>query len=141
MRVWLVTAAEPLPIDEGSQRLFRTGIFAKYLINSGHEVLRWASSFNHTAKKQRVEKDTLVEVQPGYSIWLLHANPYEKNISFARWRNHRGIARKFRQLARRERKPDIVFCSLPTLELAEEAAIYGRENRVPVVIDVRDMWP
>lgn len=141
MRVWIVTASEPLPIDSGNQRLFRSGILANYLVREGHEVVRWASSLNHTAKKQRADRDTRVEVAPGYHIWLLHANPYQKNISLARWRNHREIARKFRTLSRQEPRPDVILASLPTLELAEEATRYGQEQHVPVMVDVRDMWP
>ncbi|MGA3156496.1 MAG: glycosyltransferase [Steroidobacteraceae bacterium] len=33
------------------------------------------------------------------------------------------------------------MASLPTLELAREAVRYGHRNRVPVLLDVRDLWP
>lgn len=37
--------------------------------------------------------------------------------------------------------PDIILCSLPTLELAIVATQYGKRHGVPVVIDIRDLWP
>jgi glycosyltransferase involved in cell wall biosynthesis len=63
-------------------------------------------------------------------------------LSFKRILDHRQIAGKFSALARREeRKPDIILASLPTIELSLAAVRHGRENGVPVVLDIRDMWP
>jgi len=72
---------------------------------------------------------------------MLHAAAYGNNISLARLLNHRGVAKKFRRFSELERKPDVILCSLPTLELCVEAVRYGKRNGVPVVIDVRDLWP
>jgi glycosyltransferase involved in cell wall biosynthesis len=55
--------------------------------------------------------------------------------------NHYGVARKFRKYAQSAPKPDVILCSLPTLELSLAAAEYGNLRRVPVVLDVRDLWP
>jgi len=76
-----------------------------------------------------------------YRIKMLHANGYRNNISLARLLNHRGLARKFRRFSETEGRPDVILCSLPTLELSIEAVRYGKRNNVPVVIDVRDLWP
>ncbi len=141
MLVWLVTAGEPLPTDSGTQRPMRAAMLADYLLERGHEVLRWASSFDHGTKTQRVPGDTLIRVRPGYKIRLLHAPAYAKNISLARIRNHQRLATKFHAIAPTEKRPDIIVCSLPTLELADEVVKYGLRSGVPVVIDVRDMWP
>jgi len=141
MLVWLVTAGEPLPTDPGNQRPMRTSMLADYLLESGHTVVRWASSFDHGTKTQRAQRDVNLSVRPGYKIWLLHAPEYAKNVSLARIRNHRRLASKFRQIAVGEVTPDIIVCSLPTLELAEEVVSYANRRGVPVVIDVRDMWP
>src|SRR6267378_560857 len=141
MRVWLVTAGEPLPTDPGNQRPMRTALLADYLLDRGHTVLRWASSFDHGTKTQRVTKDASLAVRAGYTIRLLHAPEYTKNVSLARIRNHQQLAAKFRQLAPGEPTPDIIVCSLPTLELADEVVAYAVHRHVPIVVDVRDMWP
>jgi glycosyltransferase involved in cell wall biosynthesis len=37
--------------------------------------------------------------------------------------------------------PEVVLCSLPTIELAQAATEFGKKFGVPVVLDVRDLWP
>jgi glycosyltransferase involved in cell wall biosynthesis len=72
---------------------------------------------------------------------LLHGPAYRRNVSLRRWANHRIIADQFAVWSRGLPPPDLILCSLPNLELSREAVRYGRENRVPVVLDLRDMWP
>jgi len=141
MRIWLITPGEPLPIDSGAQRLFRHGILANYLLERGHTVARWASAFNHYEKRQRVHEDTRIEVSPGYAIWLLHAPEYVKNVSLARYRHLCRLAEKFASIATLEEKPDIILCSIPSVEIADEAASYAENAGIPLVLDCRDMWP
>lgn len=38
-------------------------------------------------------------------------------------------------------KPDIILCAMPTIDLTEAAVLYGIKYNVPVVIDIRDLWP
>ena len=38
-------------------------------------------------------------------------------------------------------RPDLILCSYPTIELSVEAVRYGRTHGIPVVLDVRDLWP
>ncbi|MHB8449165.1 MAG: methyltransferase domain-containing protein [Mycobacteriales bacterium] len=37
--------------------------------------------------------------------------------------------------------PDVIVASMPTIELAYAAVRYGKLHNVPVVADVRDLWP
>ena len=37
--------------------------------------------------------------------------------------------------------PDAIIVSLPTLELALEAVNYGKMRNIPVIVDIRDLWP
>jgi len=141
MRIWLITVGEPLPIDEGSARLLRTGILAQILADKGHEVLWWTSTFDHFQKRQRFSRDTLVSVSDRYRLWLMHAAGYRKDVSLLRIWNHYMLGRKFRALAGNEPTPDVIVCSLPTLELSVEATAFAKKKAVPAIIDVRDMWP
>jgi len=141
MRVWLVTVGEPLPIDGKNDRLLRAGILASILVERGHDVLWWTSSFDHVRKRQRCGTDTTKVLGDRYRITMLHAVAYRNNISLARLLNHRDVAKNFRRFSELEREPDVILCSLPTLELCVEAVRYGKRNGVPVVIDVRDLWP
>lgn len=111
------------------------------MVEKGHEVLWWTSTFDHVGKRQRCSTDTTRVLGDRYRIRMLYANGYRKNISIDRLLNHRGVAEKLRKFSETERRPDVILCSLPTLELCVEAVRYGKRNHVPVVVDVRDLWP
>jgi glycosyltransferase involved in cell wall biosynthesis len=66
---------------------------------------------------------------------------YERNVSLRRFREHRGVARKFAAMAPQLPRPDVILASLPTLELARAAVEFGQKTNVPVLLDVRDLWP
>jgi glycosyltransferase involved in cell wall biosynthesis len=143
MRVWLLQIAEPMPHDnDGAQRLLRTGILAKNLIRAGHTVTWWTSTFDHFNRKQRHEGNRLVPVEPGYDVQYLCGPAYHRNISFKRFQHHRAVARQFDAVAESaDQKPDIVLASVPTTELAASAVRFGRRHRIPVILDIRDLWP
>ncbi len=143
MRVWLLQRAEPTPHDnEGAQRLLRTGILARTLVEAGHQVTWWTSTFDHYNREQRHDESRRIPVQPGYDIQYLYGPEYRKNISLRRLKNHRMVAREFAALAAgADPKPDVVVASIPTAELAVEAVRFGNRRGVPVVLDIRDLWP
>ena len=39
------------------------------------------------------------------------------------------------------KKPDLIYASFPTIDYACEAIRYGKKYYVPVIIDIRDLWP
>jgi len=141
MRIWLIKAGEPLPIDGNGERLMRTGLLAEALLSRGHEVVWWTSSFVHRHKIFRCHTDKYVDVSRKYRIWMLHGMPYKKNVSIHRIINHHTLARKFAYYSREADKPDIILCSFPTIEFASVATRYGIKNKIPVVLDFRDLWP
>jgi glycosyltransferase involved in cell wall biosynthesis len=141
MRIWLINGAEPTPLEEGRFRLRRMGLIAQLAAGQGHEVIWWNSTFLHATKSQRFESDRVVELDHNYHIHFVHVPPYKRNVSLARIRNHVLLGRRFARWARREASPDVILCSLPTLELADAAVQYGQKNGVPTVLDVRDLWP
>ena len=141
MKVWLITVGEPLPIDEeNNPRLLRAGVLAKYLVKHGHEVLWWSSSFDHYKKRQRVSEDTSANWEGG-EIRMLKSIGYKSNVSFRRFIEHAGVARKFKKQASAYPKPDVILVSLPTIELAAESVAFAKRNEVPVLVDIRDLWP
>lgn len=140
MNVWLLHVGEELPVDPDA-RLFRYGYLAQALLQRGHTVLRWAPTFQHARKQQRFNTDTLVEVEPGYHTQFVYAPGYKRNVSLARFRSYRFLGNRFLQLAGRHPRPDIVVSGIPSLDWCDAATELGNESEVPVVIDVRDLWP
>ena len=141
MRIWLVTVGEPLPTDPGAPRLLRTGMLAERLVARGHTVDWWSSTFDHVAKRHRYAAETVLDVGQRFRLLLLHGPAYRRNVSVRRWANHRTIAAHFARWIPREVPPDLILCSLPNLELAREAVRYAGSRGIPVVLDLRDMWP
>lgn len=131
---------EPLPIDSKNPRLMRTGTLANRLVERGHAVIWWTSAFDHYKKIHRTYTDTTFEWSGG-TIRMLKSAGYKRNISLRRFVEHAGVARKFRREALKSERPDIILVSLPTIELARDAVHYGRSVDVPVLVDVRDLWP
>lgn len=142
MKVWLVTIGEPLPTDgDGGDRLFRAGILAAMLTQGGHKVVWWTSTFDHMRKQQRFLTDTTLRMESGMLLKLLHGCGYARNVSLRRLVDHAILAQKFSHQAKEIPRPDVILCSLPPLELPVAVTRYGKANGVPVVVDVRDLWP
>ena len=140
MRYWLIHAGEPLPTD-GDVRLFRYGILSSMLADRGHEAVQWAGTFNHFLKKQRATSSQGIRVDEKRRVELLYGRGYQRHIGLDRIRTNREVASEFRRRAEQVDRPDAIVVSLPTLELAEEAVAFGKRSSVPVIVDVRDLWP
>lgn len=141
MKIWLIKEGEPLPCDD-NPRLMRTGMLAEYLHRAGHQVTWWASTFFHQTKSYRYDKAIVEDREDIGRIVLLHSKVvYKKNISLQRIIYFKILGKQFYQTSLKEAKPDIIVCSYPSMELAAQAIKYGKTKGVPVVIDVRDMWP
>jgi glycosyltransferase involved in cell wall biosynthesis len=141
LNIWLVKIGESMPTDGKNVRLLRTALLAKTLVEKGHKVIWWASTFNHATKAYRFAENTSLQIGDNYEIKFLHSIPYRKNVSLRRIINHMGVARTFSILANRLTPPDAIVCCLPTLELCAAAVRYGAAHNIPVIIDVRDLWP
>jgi len=141
MNIWLIQTGEPLPIDSPNARLFRTGMLAERLLELGHEVVWWNSTASHADKRQRADRDTVVELNERYRIRLVKAPVYCKNVSIKRVMAHRQIAEGFERLAPSEPRPDLIVSGIPTIEVSAAAARFARKQNVPLVLDIRDLWP
>jgi glycosyltransferase involved in cell wall biosynthesis len=141
MRIFLVSIGEPLPTDQGSAKLFRTGVLFEYLIKLNHEVTWWTSTFNHSIKKQRSTGDKVEHFGKNGKIIQLHGPSYNKNVTIWRFLNHTVLGFKLNRLLKKEKKPDVFVISYPAIELAFCASFFARRNSIPYIVDVRDLWP
>jgi len=142
VNIWLITIGESVPATDGNNiKLNRAAILADLLCREGHGVVWWTSTFDHEKKRHRFDGDRSIEISPRYRLVLLHGTGYRKNISLARIVDHLLLAYKFFRRAQRAPRPDKIVCSYPTIELSYAAVKYGRRKKIPVVIDVRDLWP
>lgn len=141
LNIWIVSDGEPLPTDEGNVRLRRMGLLSEILYQNGHEVHWFSSAFHHYKKKHRSNNDKDIKVKKNYTIHLLKTKGYRKNVSIARISHHKELSRKFSLNTKAYDKPDIIIATMAPLELSRAVIEYGEYNNVPVVIDIRDLWP
>jgi glycosyltransferase involved in cell wall biosynthesis len=140
MRVWLLQDGENLPVQEGA-RPMRMWRLATALAARGHEVTWWASTFSHQRKKLLFSENQRISGGPGITLRLLMAGAYVRNVSFRRYRHHKRLARKFRDSAPNEQRPDVIVTSFPQTDLAYEAVAFGKARGIPTLVDIRDPWP
>lgn len=138
---WIISDCEPLPVDE-DPRLMRAGLLAEYLSEKGWKVLWWAPGFDHGKKSDRFTETREIQVNENEKLIALHSPvTYSKNTSPKRILFYKRLAGELRKSFQKESLPDVIFCSWPTQTFAKEALDYGRKTGVPVVLDVRDLWP
>lgn len=140
MDIWLVTTGEIIPFRD--ERPNRIGMLSRLLIKKGHNVTWWTTTFDHQSKKYIYNKNSEKKVSPNFLLIYMHSNiAYKKNISFRRALNHYFIAKQLKRLAIKRVQPELILCSFPTIELSLEIVKYGLKKNVPVIIDIRDLWP
>lgn len=141
-RIWIVETGDPLPLLGRNVRLFRAAQIARRLTAGDASVVWWSAAFDHLQKRYIANGKSEVDLSPGMTARLLWGRRYTANVSLARIVNHRQVAQRFRQWARRDpQRPGAIYCCYPTVDLALAAAEVGRERNVPVIIDIRDLWP
>ncbi|KAA9013823.1 glycosyltransferase [Niallia endozanthoxylica] len=141
MKVWIVSDGEPLPVDGENTRLRRMGNLANYLSDKGHTVTWFAKTFDHHKKKQRADKDVKISVRPNYTLNLSYVEGYKKNVSIGRLLSRYKTAERINSKFFETEKPDIIIATMAHVDLTNYACEYGLKYDVPVVVDVRDLWP
>lgn len=112
-------------------------LYVAKLLAQRHTVELITSSFFHTTKNFRREtakewpfKVTFIE-EPGYPV----------NVCLRRFYSHYVWGRNVGRYLRNRKKPDAVYCAVPSLSGAKQAADYCRKNHVRFVVDIQDLWP
>lgn len=95
------------------------------------------SSFRHTTKKHR--KNPIK--QRAFKITFIEEPGYPQNVCVQRFLSHRTWGRNLYEYIRKRKKPDIVYCAVPSLTGPNLVADYCEKNNIRFVIDVQDLWP
>lgn len=98
------------------------------------------SKFSHRTKKYRkLTKEQ--EKSISYKLTMLKELSYNNNVSIKRFFSHYLFSKSLKRYLKKRNKPDIVYCSVPSLDVAMVAAKYANENKVRFIIDIQDLWP
>ncbi len=141
MLVWIVNPFDPLPGDPEQEGRYAT--LARLLLQRGHTVTWWTSSFSHRFKRP-VDQATIKAACDGLGLEVrfIPAPPYYRNVGLARVRNHAWLARRFAAAAIKSgARPAVTVVSSPPPGLAEVAVAVSRRLGARTLIDVQDAWP
>jgi glycosyltransferase involved in cell wall biosynthesis len=145
MRVWIYKLSEFTTWDvrQYGERKFRYAMLSDALVNAGHEVLWWTDDFQHFKKEKghRFGKNHSEQVSPRITVCWVHSPGYMRNNSLRRFKDHHIVAKKMLADVDTWPKPDIILAGMPTDTMCEVATRVGSKYDVPVVLDVRDLWP
>lgn len=95
------------------------------------------SDFSHSKKEyfgQNIERHS-------YPIRMLHEGSYPKNVCFKRFYGHYIWGKNVKKYLEKRKKPDVVYCAVPTLMASHMASKYCKKNNIRFVIDIQDLWP
>lgn len=110
---------------------------AKLLVKNGNEVEIITSDFYHSTKRHFQRTDEL----PGIKITMQHEPGYKKNISLKRFASHKELGRNIGRYLKHRKNPDLVYCAVPSLDVARQVARFCAKEKVKFVIDIQDLWP
>lgn len=142
MNVWIVNHYAIPPSMGG---LVRHYYFSKYLQQKGHKVKIFTSSKIHNTDINMIKGHSLYkeEMEDGVEYTFVRSRDYKGNgvdrilnmidLPFKMW--------KTMNLFWKEQKPDVIYTSSPDLFVAFFALIFGKRHKVPVVLEIRDLWP
>ncbi|OUO79396.1 hypothetical protein B5F53_07890 [Blautia sp. An249] len=96
--------------------------------------------FSHHRKKYRHITTEEMDRWP-YKMTFLHVTQYKKNVSIKRLFSNGVLAINLKKYFKHRKKPDVVFCALPSIYSAYVASKYCKRNGIKFVIDIQDLWP
>ena len=102
-----------------------------------HSVEIITSDFIHGEKKYFENSPTDFP----YEITMLHEGYYKRNVCLQRFQAHYIWGKNLKKYLNKRKKPDVIYCAVPPLQAAYEAAKYCEKNKVRFIIDVQDLWP
>ena len=142
LTVWILQTGEPLHSDDGNPRPMRAINLANALVDKGHNVILWSSGFYHQEKRHRSRNFEKIYINDKLEIRLIPSCGYKKHIGLMRLLDHFQLAWNLKKLLKKEKTlPDIAFIGYPPIETAAVMSKWLKNRRVPMMLDVKDLWP
>lgn len=112
-------------------------LYLANILKEKHEVEIITGDFDHGSKEY------FKETPKGFSykITMLHEPKYPRNICLQRFYSHFIWGKKVKKYLDNRKKPDVIYCAMPTLTAAYEAGKYCKKKGVRFIVDIQDLWP
>lgn len=143
MRIWIVNNYAIPPRFGGLVRHF---YFSKYLRAKGHDVRILTGSQVHNTTYNFVDSGKLLKevTFDGVPYTYVHTMGYTKN----NWRRIVNMVqfsfrckKAMRKLMAEGERPDVIYASSPVPFSSKSAMSFAKQNHIPFVFEVRDLWP
>ena len=123
--------------DEKSSSRYRS--FANILCEHFNlEIV--TSTFCHLNKCQRDPKTLRLDTLP-YKMTLQYEKGYRKNISVKRIISYTNFGKNVIAYLKQRKRPDLIILSVPSLAVADYVSQFTKEQHIPVILDIQDLWP
>lgn len=99
------------------------------------------TDFSHKYKQHRnIENEKIYKLN--YKLTMLEELGYKDNISLKRIYSHFVFSRNLKKyLNKLNYKPDVIYCAVPSLDVAKQTATFAKKNNIRFIIDIQDLWP
>lgn len=108
------------------------------LLAKEHEVEIVTSSFRHEVKRQRNREET---PEDEVKITAPFEPGYPRNVCLGRFKSDYVWGRNVLRYLKQRKKPDVVYCAVPSLAGPLKAAKFCERNGIRFIVDVQDLWP
>ena len=140
--IWYLTMYEPLPVLKKDNKCMRSADLAKALSNKNIKTLLINTDFDHHTKKFYYPERSFQTFSKFLSIKYLKSIGYNNDVSLRRYLHNRHYASQFTKFANNQLyKPKLLVTQIPSLEMGEAVYKYCTTNKIPYVIDIRDIYP
>ena len=140
MKVFLSNPYGTIPGEDW--RDYRFYLLAKVLVEEGHDVVWFTSTFSHHFKKERSDKSKLILISDNLKIHLIKSRPYKNNFSFGRViRDLTYGINLMRVLKKDYPRPDLFFLGDSPVLFYYPSYWYCKKFKIPYVVDQMDLWP
>lgn len=136
-KILMINHFTQTPGEKGNGRFH---YLANLLVNEGLDVHMITTSFSHRNKEQRKITGNQYE-ELAYKLNLIFEPGYSKNISLKRFYSHYVMGKNLNKYLKNINKPNLIYCSVPSLDVGYVAAKYAKKNNIKFIIDIQDLWP
>ena len=133
-KILFVAQYTSIPGETGNSRF--TYLIDKLKENNDIELI--TTNFFHNNKQHR--NPNIIQ-DKGYKITLIDEPGYKKNVSLRRFYSHHVLAKNLEKYLEKIDKPDVIYCAIPSLDVAYVTSKYAKKNNIRFIIDIQDLWP
>lgn len=136
-RIVIIDHFSKTPDEPGNNRFV---YLAEMLCSCGYSVEIITTTFSHLKKKQREVSPSVFEMIP-YKYTMLPEPGYPRNVCLSRFWSHHVFGKNLARYLETMKKPDLIFISVPSLDVGTAAGNYCSKFKIPFIVDIQDVWP